>query len=61
MSLRKNRLAVSLAYALMGCTSIALVPQAFAQDAPAADPAGRTATDLDAVTVTAQSREPVLA
>ena len=56
MSLRKNRLAVSLAYALIGCASLAMAP-ALAQDAPASEPSPRTATDLDAVTVTAQSRE----
>ncbi len=59
MSPRKNRLAVSLAYALFGCVSLAAMPQAFAQDAPAskADTAAQKATDLDAITVTAQSRE----
>jgi iron complex outermembrane recepter protein len=58
MSPRKNRLAVSLAYALFGCVSLAAMPQARAQDgaAPVAE-TPRKATDLDAITVTAQSRE----
>ena len=53
MSLCKNRLALSLAYALFGCASLGVAPMAFAQEVAAE----RTATDLDAVTVTAQSRE----
>lgn len=59
MSLCKNRLALSLAYALFGCASLGLAPMSFAQEAPAplTGAAERTATDLDVVTVTAQSRE----
>ncbi|MFC5570113.1 TonB-dependent receptor [Lysobacter yangpyeongensis] len=53
MSPSKNRLAVALAYALFGCATLGIVP-ASAQEAA---PAQRTATDLDAITVTAQSRE----
>lgn len=57
MSPRKNRLTVSLTYALFGCASLLAAPSAMAQDAPAPDPAQQEATDLDAITVTAQSRE----
>ncbi|QSX78650.1 TonB-dependent receptor [Agrilutibacter solisilvae] len=59
MSPCKNRLALSLAYALFGCASLGLAPRALAQQAPTpgAGAVERTATDLDTVTVTAQSRE----
>src|SRR5688572_7289602 len=57
MSPRKNRLTVSLTYALFGCASLLAASSAMAQDAPAPDPAPQEATDLDAITVTAQSRE----
>ena len=59
MSPRKNRLAVSLAYALFGCASAAAMPQASRPGRAGFAPATttQTATDLDAITVTAQSRE----
>ncbi|MDR0182845.1 TonB-dependent receptor [Lysobacter arvi] len=53
MSPRKSRLAVGLGRALFGCFAIAASPLAFAQAASTTT----DATQLDTITVTAQSRE----
>jgi iron complex outermembrane receptor protein len=52
MSPRKSRLAVGLGRALFGCIAVAASPLAFAQSSATPD-----ATQLDTITVTAQSRE----
>ncbi|WP_206861773.1 TonB-dependent receptor [Lysobacter changpingensis] len=53
MSPRKSRLALGLGRALFGCIVVAASPLAFAQTAPDRP----DATELDTITVTAQSRE----
>ena len=53
MSPRKSRLAVGLGRALFGCIAVAASPLAFAQSASTQV----DATQLDTITVTAQSRE----